>query len=72
MNEKNSDPLNAAQIEAVRKQMQMSQTAILRDIDLRKYALVEACKIAALRQGCNPMELAEAMHAFLVGGAKQP
>ncbi len=59
-------PLSGQQLAALQKQMAATIDRILRDVELRKLALDQACKMAGTG---NPVELAKLMHEFLTAPA---
>jgi hypothetical protein len=55
------EPLTGQQVMAVNKQYAEAFKKALADVELRKLALDQACRVAP----GQPMEMAKAMHAFL-------
>jgi len=66
-------PMSGQQVAALQKQMAGTIDRILRDVELRKYAVEAACKIVTATNGArdgqvtfhDPIALAKAMHDFL-------
>jgi hypothetical protein len=79
MNESLSSPsLSGQQIQALAKQHATELAAIRKDIELRKWAMDQACSVVgaaneAMDEGSvtfhDPVSLARSIHAFLVEGA---
>jgi len=71
----NDQPLSAQQMQALQKDMAARLAAITKDVELRKWAVDQACGLAGAQveadadQICDPVALARAIHAFLTEAA---
>ncbi len=69
-------PLNGQQMSALQKQMQDKLTGIVKDVDLRKWAVDQACGLAGVSiehatTVIDAVKMAREIHAFLTEGAAE-
>ena len=69
-------PLSGQQLQAMSKQYADALVAVRKDIELRKWAVDQACGLAGSESRAdvpimNVLELARSIHAFLVEGAAE-
>jgi len=68
-------PLAGHQIQALQKDMAATRQAILKDVELRKWAIDQACGLAGAQVEAemdviaDPVKLAREIHGFLTEGA---
>jgi hypothetical protein len=72
--QKQEAPLNAQQMSALQKQMAEKLTGIVKDVDLRKWSVDQACGLAGTamehsKAAVDPVKTAREIHAFLTEGA---
>lgn len=73
MSDKPQEPLNGQQMQALQKQYHEALMGIGRDIELRKYAIDQAFRLASASNGArdgvvtyhDPVALAKAIHDFI-------
>jgi FKBP-type peptidyl-prolyl cis-trans isomerase 2 len=71
-----SEPLSGAQLQALQKQMADKLTGLIKDVELRKWSVDQACGLAGsaiefgAEKSVNAVELARSIHAFLTEAAK--
>lgn len=74
--QKQEQPLNGQQLQALQQQMREKLTGIVKDVDLRKWSVDQACSLAGAameHETAKPVDtvtLARSIHAFLTEGAK--
>jgi len=73
--QKQEAPLNGQQMSALQKQMQDKLVGIVKDVDLRKWSVDQACGLAGAaieHKGAviDPVKTARQIHEFLTEGAK--
>lgn len=69
------ETMSGQQLSALQKQMQEKLTGIVKDVDLRKWSVDQACGLAgtAIESGkatVDVVKTAREIHAFLTEGAK--
>lgn len=63
------EPLNAQQVSSQQKRLQIMANHLIQDVELRKLALDQACKLAVTVGADDAVALAQKMHEFLTAGA---
>jgi hypothetical protein len=74
MSESTEKPLSGQQMQAMANQHAAALQAIKRDIELRKWAVDQACGLAgseSMQIKIDPIKLARELHAFLVEAAEK-
>lgn len=77
MTDQTEQPLNGQQMAALQKQMADKLAGVMKDIELRKWAVDQACSLeaAALEAETptrlDPVIVARSIHAFLTEGAAE-